>query len=92
MLSINQSSGNANAQANVIAIGIGSQANAVAESVLATSAPRQAAPKTARVREASVSEGAFHGARGVVQINQTAGSNNRTSNQFALQVQTGSKP
>jgi hypothetical protein len=94
MLSVNQASGSANAQANVIAIGIGAGADAVAESVLSSTTSGIAPTTTVRasVREAAISDSAFRGARGLVQVNQSAGSGNRTANHFALQVQTGTRP
>jgi len=94
MLSVNQASGGANAQANVIAIGLGADADVIAESVLSSTASGVAPASAARasVREAAISDSAFRGARGLVQVNQSAGSGNRTANHFALQVQTGSRP
>jgi hypothetical protein len=94
MLSVNQASGSANAQANIIAIGVGLEADALAESVLSSTASGIAPASAARgsVREAAISDSAFRGARGLVQVNQSAGSGNRTANHFALQVQTGTRP
>jgi hypothetical protein len=94
MLSVNQASGSANAQANVIAIGLGADADALAESVLSSTASGIAPASVFRgtVREAAISDSAFRGARGLVQVNQSAGSGNRTANHFALQVQTGTRP
>src|SRR5690242_493869 len=83
---VNQASGSANAQANVIAIGIGADADALAESVLSSTASGIAPASVSRgtIREAAISDSAFRGARGLVQVNQSAGSGNRTANHFAL--------
>jgi hypothetical protein len=35
---------------------------------------------------------AFDGARGLIQVNQSAGSGNATANSFALRVETGVNP
>lgn len=95
LLSINQTSGAGNAQANHVAIGVGTDPETLAESrlsaVVSGSAP--AGPGTGtRVREASVSDTAFSGSRGLVQINQSAGSGNSTANNFALRVLSGANP
>lgn len=97
MVSINQASGVGNAQSNTAAFGLGFEAEVVAESVLAATASRTA-PAVAgagdgRLRGVSIADSAFEGARGLVQVNQSAGSGNTTANNFALRVQAGaSKP
>jgi len=96
MVSINQSSGVANAQANTAAFGLGFDADVVAESRLAATtsgmAPLAPGENTQRHRSAQISDSAFDGARGLVQVNQTAGSGNSTANNFALKAQLGAKP
>jgi hypothetical protein len=94
LLAVNQASGTGNVQANLLAIAVGAEVEAVAESRLsATSAP--IAPPggiaRARTREAIIADTAFDGARGLIQVNQTAGSGNATANQFVLIFQTGAK-
>lgn len=96
MISINQSSGVGNAQANAAAIGLGFEAGVVAESRLSATTsggPSLASgPDSARYRGASIAESAFEGVRGLIQINQSAGSGNSTANTFALKVPLGAKP
>jgi hypothetical protein len=46
----------------------------------------------AHQQEVSISDTAFSGARGLVQVNQSAGSGNATANNFVLSVQAGTKP
>ncbi|MGH8128943.1 MAG: hypothetical protein ACRETC_11405 [Gammaproteobacteria bacterium] len=97
LLSVNQTSGIANAQSNTAALGMGNGVEVVADSVLSTTisnagpALTGAGNKT-RQQGVSISNTAFEGARGLVQINQSAGSGNATANNFALSVQTGAKP
>ncbi len=97
LISINQASGIANAQANTAALGLGNGVEVVADSMLATTisnagpALAGAGNKT-RQQGVSISDTAFEGARGLVQVNQSAGSGNATANNFALRVETGAKP
>jgi hypothetical protein len=97
LLSINQTSGLANAQSNTAALGLGAGVEVVADSTLATTISN-AGPALAgtgnktRQQSVSISDTAFEGARGLVQVNQSAGSGNATANNFALSVQMGAKP
>jgi hypothetical protein len=97
LLSINQTSGVANAQANTAALGVGAGVEVVADSTLATTISN-AGPAVAgtgnktRLQGVSISDTAFQGARGLVQVNQSAGSGNATANNFALHVEMGAKP
>ncbi|HEX5464277.1 MAG TPA: hypothetical protein VFW88_06135 [Burkholderiales bacterium] len=97
LISINQTSGVANAQANTAALGLGNGVEVVADSMLATTisnagpALTGAGNKT-RQQSVSISDTAFEGARGLVQVNQSAGSGNATANNFALRVEAGAKP
>ena len=97
VLSINQVSGTGNAQANGVAIAVSSGvviAESLSESTLATTTA--GLPETTEtapgLRSATITESAFVGARGLVQVNQTAGSGNATANNFALSVTLGAKP
>jgi len=94
LISVNQSSGVGNAQANGAAFAMGFE-EVVAESVL-SAATSNAVPIDAgnskRHQSVSIDDTAFHGAHGLVQVNQSAGSGNSTANNFALQVQLGAKP
>lgn len=94
MISVNQTSGVGNAQANGAALALGFE-EVVAESVL-SSTTSGAVPIGAGAgkghQAVSIHDTAFDGARGLVQVNQSAGSGNSTANNFALQVQLGAKP
>jgi hypothetical protein len=92
LITINQASGQSNAQANGIAISMGFGEEIVAESSLgAIVTGRGVADQavTDGVRVTSVDATAFEGARGIVQINQLAGSGNATANNFALSISRG---
>lgn len=94
MISVNQTSGVGNAQANGASLALGYE-EVVAESVLSstTSGAVPIGVVAGKGRQAvSIHDTAFHGARGLVQVNQSAGSGNSTANNFALQVQMGAKP
>lgn len=91
LIAVNQASGSANRQANSAAIAMGIKGEVIADSVLAETLPDAAGLVTvgknqASVRSVSVSETAFQGAHGVVQLNQTAGSGNNSANNFALRI------
>ena len=97
LISINQASGAANIQANGIAIALGVKGKVVADSTLAATlsgAGPTAGPggSSKGTREVSVSNTAFQGASGVIQVNQSAGVGNVTANSFALRVMTGATP
>lgn len=92
LIAMNQASGIANAQANGISISIGVNAQAadvdLSQTVSLTGAP--VATNGARGERAiRVDDTAFRNARGVVQVNQSAGMGNATANSFSLRLQTG---
>lgn len=94
LISVNQSSGVGNAQANGAAFAMGFE-EVIAESVLSatTSNVVPAGAGTGKSHQTvSIADTAFDGAHGLVQVNQSAGSGNSTANNFALQVQLGAKP
>ena len=95
LISVNHASGVGNAQINDIAIGIAVGGVAVTESELnltVTGQPVSAAlAGGSQHREVSISDSAFTGSSGVVQINQLAGSGNATSNSFGLSVSLGAE-
>jgi hypothetical protein len=97
LISINQASGYGNQQANLTTMAIGVGAAEVSESVLAQStapalgaAPAGDGPRGRR--EAMIEKGAVDNAQGVIQINQAAGSNNQTANQFVVRLSTQASP
>lgn len=96
LLSINQSAGSANAQANLFAAGpSGPLAAAIVtlgDAALADVAgdpghPGAAAPPA--LREATIGGGSFGASRGVVQVNQAAGVGNASVNAIVLQLPGG---
>lgn len=93
LMSVNQASGIANAQANDFAMVLGFAGVAVSESVLeqntTRTAPPTQEPRPARLREVSVADTSFRGAQGVAQVTQTAGSWNATTNSFTLRIGAG---
>jgi len=94
LISVNQTSGVGNAQANGAAFAVGFD-EVVAESVLSatTSNAVPIGAGTGKSHQAvSINDTAFNGTHGLVQVNQSAGSGNSTANNFALQVQLGAKP
>lgn len=94
LISVNQTSGVGNTQANGAAFAMGFE-EVLAESTLSatTSNATPAGTGTGKSHQAvSISDSAFDGAHGLVQVNQSAGSGNSTANNFALQVQLGAKP
>lgn len=90
LISINQASGQSNAQANTVAIALAKHGQVVAESLLsqaaAPSAETVAGKSKKGLRRITVDETAFRGARGLVQLNQAAGLGNITANSFALRA------
>jgi hypothetical protein len=94
LISVNQVSGVGNSQVNGAAIAVGFE-EVVAESVLSAATSNAGLSGTGTnkgYQAASISDSAFDGARGLVQVNQSAGSGNSTANNFALEVQLGAKP
>jgi hypothetical protein len=94
LISVNQTSGVGNAQANGAAFAMGFD-EVVAESVLSATTSNAVPTGTGTGKShqtVSINDTAFEGAHGLVQVNQSAGSGNSTANNFALQVQLGAKP
>ncbi|WP_126456094.1 hypothetical protein [Sulfuriflexus mobilis] len=95
ILSINQISGVSNTQANGIAYGVGVEA--ITDVELSQSITGYAIAPVVKgldkpgIRIADIESTAFENSRGIVQINQTAGSGNATRNNFALRISTGAK-
>ncbi|MBX9401042.1 hypothetical protein K4L06_06930 [Lysobacter sp. BMK333-48F3] len=94
LLSLNQSAGAGNAQANLFVVSAGAVVSGLDDDVLAdvagaASAPAGPAAASANLREASIAEGAFHGGHGVLQINQTAGADNASANAIVLRLPGG---
>jgi hypothetical protein len=94
-LSINQTSGTGNAQINGMAIGIGQDVNVMSESMLSNMSTGAGLASHHEPdegsRTATISDSAFTGSRGLVQVNQSAGSGNRTANNFVIQLELGTK-
>lgn len=97
MTSVNQSAGADNAQLNAMSIAVGGsmplaivemdEAQLLGESWGAGLSLSGEAGNTAQVDAVTgLSKSAFNGARGVIQVNQAAGSGNLTSNSFTMSV------
>ncbi len=89
LIAVNQSSGVANAQSNSVAVAMGINGE-VGDEALSAALPDAAglaeAGAAPGLRIADVDDTAFRNARGIVQLNQTAGAGNSSSNNFALRV------
>jgi hypothetical protein len=93
-ISVNQTSGVGNTQANGMAIALGVEVEAVSESLLSATASGvglNSVDSNSGDKAATISNTAFQGSHGLVQINQSAGSGNSTANNFAFQLQLGVK-
>jgi hypothetical protein len=91
-IQLNQSAGSGNAQGNVIVVQLGGGASQLSDDALSQSVasdPPHQGNDPPGGDTVTASGCAFHGSSGVVQINQVAGSSNRTMNSFQLQLQTG---
>jgi hypothetical protein len=91
-IQVNQSAGSGNAQGNVIVVQLGGDVSQLNDDVLSqtvASDPHIQGNDPPRGDSVTTSRSAFQGSGGVVQINQVAGSSNRTINSFQLQLQTG---
>lgn len=97
LLSVNQVAGSGNAQTNLFAIGqLATAAVApftgvddAALAAIAGDTSSEGAEAPSRPREARIAEGAFRGSQGVVQVNQTAGVGNASTNAIVLQLPGG---
>ena len=95
LLSVNQSAGAGNAQANLFAVSRGGMVSGLDDAVLAdvagaaSASADAAAASSSPLREASIAEGAFHGGQGVLQLNQTAGADNASANAIVLRLPGG---
>ncbi len=89
LIAVNQASGAANAQSNSVAVAMGIKGE-VGDEALSAATPDAVglvrAGASPGLRIVGVDDTAFRGARGVVQLNQTAGAGNSSSNSFALRV------
>ena len=102
VLSVNQIAGSGNAQANLFMVGQGPQGVVAAgvhgitgidDAALADVAGDATTPEGAVApswrREAVIADDAFRGSQGVVQVNQTAGVGNSSTNAIVLQLPGG---
>lgn len=95
VIAINQISGTGNVQANGFAIAFGLEGEVLAESVLAqtissvANGPILPQQTEANTRLLDVEATAFANSHGIVQLNQTVGTGNATSNNFVLRFSLG---
>ena len=93
-LAVNQAAGSGNAQANVLVL-TGPQtvdAGVLAQVSADVAPPAGIAAGPAGTREARIDPGALTGQSGVLQINQTAGVGNASTNALVLQLPGGGTP
>jgi len=81
---INQAAGQGNAQANQAALSLSSDGAALAAASARQRLERPDPAAFARRAQARIDAGAFADARGLLQLNQSAGAGNAQLNQFAL--------
>lgn len=88
IVSVNQSSGNGNTSFNLVRIGTMSLTPIADASLRLLAVGRRELGGTTAFAQARVtlSPGAFVGAHGVVQLNQIAGSQNSSNNEFVLRI------
>lgn len=97
IIAINQSSGNGNAQANLVAIAVGKMTEISTDQLAGVSVwQNQPASSTGNAEHSGkqksiIADSAFAGARGIVQVNQLAGSGNTSANVFALSLGVGAQ-
>lgn len=98
LLSVNQVAGSGNAQINVFALGNADAAIAASglagldDATLAAVAgnnPTEGTETPSGLRHATIADDAFHGSQGVVQVNQSAGVGNLSTNAIVLQLPGG---
>lgn len=100
LLSVNQAAGSGNTQANLFALGNGGAAPFVLSSgiagldddalaSIAGDRPAERTESTPRLRQAVIADDAFRGGQGVVQVNQTAGVGNASTNAIVLRLPGG---
>jgi len=93
LVQVNQSAGSGNAQGNLAIVRLAVPAQQLSDDALAGAMPVQVPSvnglkPAAFVNSAGTDATTFHG-KGIVQLNQTAGSGNASANGFLLQVQQG---
>ncbi|MCY1393118.1 hypothetical protein D9M71_80050 [compost metagenome] len=91
-LGVNQSAGAGNQQVNVMRISVGAGPQSVDDSVLSQqnvtlSQSSGSGNGAIGSREVGISDQAFAGSRGVVQLNQSAGVGNRMGNTLSIRVE-----
>jgi hypothetical protein len=95
IVALNQSSGIANTQANLVAIAVGNVSEVAIDQLGSTNvAPDSSDATIYRIRRSSsafIADSAFAAAHGIVQVNQLAGFGNSTANIFALSVSVGAQ-
>ncbi|WP_298393853.1 hypothetical protein [uncultured Azonexus sp.] len=91
VLSINQVAGAGNRQGNLVSIGRGHGGEVLSDRVLSENvavspSPAAVEASTTKVRQVSIDDNAFVGARGIVQLNQTAGVGNQSANLLGIRI------
>lgn len=96
MVSVNQAAGSANLQGNLVVIAGGAELPVVPDAMLAATTAMTGNNDLPVSRTdppmVSIADGAFRGAQGLVQVNQSAGVGNRSTNIFVLRLPGGTSP
>lgn len=96
VITVNQSSGYGNAQMNHVGVAVGKVTEVFADSLSAVTIKGPGGngtmplPTGSTKNVARVADSAFQGSRGIVQVNQIAGSGNAAANTFALGISVSS--
>ncbi|WP_043487798.1 hypothetical protein [Halomonas halodenitrificans] len=94
-LSINQAAGQGNVQSNSLGVALGISASNLSDTMLQQVMADQQGlngtgdESTSTHRVVEIDNGSFEGARGVIQVNQSAGTGNATSNSFRMNMALG---
>lgn len=94
-LSINQAAGHGNVQSNSFGVALGISVSSLSNAMLQqVTADQQGSSGTgddtgSAIRSIEVDQTSFEGARGVIQVNQSAGMGNATSNSFRMNMALG---
>ncbi len=90
IIGVNQSAGYGNTQGNLLAIGLGGEALPASSTDLQSTRSNAAepAPAVQGTRSDIIGAQAFSGARGVIQVNQSAGNANQVTNAMGINVRS----
>ncbi|BBI61452.1 hypothetical protein HSBAA_27580 [Vreelandella sulfidaeris] len=93
-ISVNQAAGQSNVQSNTLSVALGIRGSSLtSESLSQVLSNKQESMEdsegNAQSRRVEIEESAFAGARGVIQVNQSAGVGNATGNHVGIRMTSG---